>query len=141
MTDAIAEASARSMLAQDATARSLGIALVRIGPGLAEMAMDVTPAMGNAHGMAHGGMIFALGDTAFGYAANSHGDRAVAFHCSVTFLAPAQVGDRLTATATEVAREGRAGIYDVRIVDGAGRVVAEFRGHSRLIPGSNLPQG
>jgi acyl-CoA thioesterase len=127
------------MLAQDATAQSLGIRLVRIGPGLAEMAMDVTPAMGNANGMAHGGMIFALGDSAFGYAANSHGDRAVAFHCSVTFLAPAQVGDRLTATATELARAGRAGIYDVRITTQTGAVVAEFRGHSRLIPGSNLP--
>lgn len=130
--DAVARASADRMWDGDACARALGMALEAVGPGFARIAMTVRGDMANGHGTAHGGMIFALADAAFAYACNSHGERAVAAHCAVTFLRPGRVGDRLVAEASEVAREGRSGLYDVT-VRADGRTVAAFRGHSRVV--------
>ena len=56
----------------------------------------------------------------------------------ITFIAPGKRGDRLTADAREVARYGRSGIYDVRVTDQDGRLIAEFRGASRAIDGKHF---
>ena len=97
------------------------------------MAMAVRPDMANGHGMCHGGILFAFADSAFAFACNSHGQRMVAAQAAISFLAPAKVGDTLTAHAREVHLRGRGGIYDVTVRDGAGGVIAEFRGHCRAI--------
>lgn len=135
--DAIARKSADAMWAGDRASSGLAMQLLDVGPGYALMAMEVTGAMTNGHDTAHGGFIFALADSAFAFACNSHGDRAVAQHCAVTYIRPARLGDRLLASAHELSRSGRSGIYDVQVsVDG--EVVAEFRGHSRTVGGSWL---
>ena len=133
--DAVARLSADRMWAGDAASRGLGMALVDSGPGYAILSMEVTAAMTNGHGSAHGGFIFALADSAFAFACNSRGSKAVAHHCAVTYLRPGRLGDRLVASAHEVALAGRSGIYDVTVSCGE-ETVAEFRGHSRLIGGS-----
>jgi acyl-CoA thioesterase len=92
--------------------------------------------MTNGQGICHGGFIFALADSAFAFACNGYGQRAVAQHCAVTFLRPAQLGDRLTAECVERTRTGRSGIYDVSVKRTDGTPIAEFRGHSRTIDGS-----
>ena len=92
--------------------------------------------MTNGHGPCHGGFIFTLANSAFAFACNSHGQRAVAQHCQITFLSPAQRGMRLVAEARERQRGERSGIYDVTVRTEAGDVIAEFRGHSRSIPGT-----
>ena len=124
----------------DNATRHLGMELVSIAPGEAVIAMDITDAMTNGHGICHGGYMFTLADSAFAFACNSHNQRSVAQHCSVSFIAPAFRGDRLTASAQEVSRRGRSGIYDVRITNQEGEIVAEFRGHSRTIKGTHLPE-
>ncbi len=134
-----AQASAEAMWADDKAPRALGIELVAIGPGSAEVAMTVTEMMTNGHGMCHGGYIFLVADTAFAYACNSHGQRNVAQHCMVTFISPGKLGARLTAVARECQRSERSGITDVTVIDESGVVVAEFRGHSRAIPGALTP--
>ncbi|WPZ32763.1 hydroxyphenylacetyl-CoA thioesterase PaaI [Thalassobaculum sp. OXR-137] len=134
----LAEACAAALWADDRASREMGIALDRVGPGEAVMSMTVREEMTNGHGTAHGGFIFALADSAFAYACNGSNQRSVAQHCSITYLAPAAAGDRLTATAVERAVAGRSGIYDVTVADQTGRVVAEFRGHSRTIKGTLL---
>ena len=116
----------------------LFMALLAVGPGTARLAMTVTPAMVNGHGICHGGYVFTLADSAFAFACNSYDERTVAQHCAITFLRPAKLGDRLVADAVERQRAGRSGIYDIRVSDGAGQVVAEFRGHSRSIGGRLL---
>jgi len=121
------------MFAADTASRSLGIALVAYGPGTAEVRMTVGEAMVNGHALAHGGYLFLLADTAFACACNSHGPVTVAAGADIVFLAPAHAGDVLTATATERARRGRSGLYDVTVRRG-GEVIAEFRGRSRSIP-------
>ena len=105
------------------------------------MAMTVTEAMVNGHGICHGGFIFALADSAFAFACNSHGERAVARHAAIDFLRPARLGETLRAEAIERARSGRSGIYDVRVTGLDGGLIAEFRGHSRLAGGPFFPPG
>ena len=82
----------------------------------------------------HGGFIFTLADCAFAFACNTRNDRAVASHCSISYLRPGKLGDRLVAVAEERALAGRSGIYDIRVTAGD-TLIAEFRGHSRNIGG------
>jgi acyl-CoA thioesterase len=135
MTDAdsVARAAADAMWANDAASRGLGMALDSVGPGRAVLSMTVAASMVNGHGMCHGGFIFTLADSAFAFACNSQGDAAVAQHCAITFIRPGRRGERLTAEAIERVSQGRSGLYDVRVTGEDGTVVAELRGHSRVI--------
>ena len=135
-SEEIAKLSAEAMWAEDNATRELGIEMISVAPGRARMAMTIRSSMTNGHGMCHGGYIFLLADSAFAFACNSPGRRHVAQHCSVTFLAPGKLGDRLIAEAFERQRGERSGITDVTVRDEAGATIAEFRGHSRAIPGS-----
>ena len=132
---AIAEASAQAMWAQDRASKALGMRLERVGPGEAVMSMTVREDMTNGHNICHGGFIFTLADSTFAFACNSYSQHAVAQHCAVTFLQPVPLGETLTAHAVERSRAGRGGIYDITVRDRDGTVVAEFRGHSRTIAG------
>jgi acyl-CoA thioesterase len=123
--------SAARMYAGDQAAKALGISIDGVAPGRATARMRVTGEMTNGHGLAHGGYIFLLADTAFAYACNSYGPVTVAQGCQITFLRPARAGDELTAAAAERARAGRSGIYDVSVRRADGEVLAELRGHSR----------
>jgi acyl-CoA thioesterase len=141
MTDpqALAEAAAAAMWAEDRASAGLGMRLLRVGPGEAEMAMAVEPRMANGHGICHGGFIFALADSTFAFACNSRNRRAVAQSCAITYLRPVRVGETLTARASMLAEEGRSGLCDVTVTDAEGRVVAAFRGQSRVVAGSLVP--
>jgi acyl-CoA thioesterase len=136
----IARASAEAMWAEDKASQGLGMQIVEVGPGHARLAMVVTERMTNGHGSCHGGFIFTLADSAFAFACNSHGQRAVAQHCSITYVAPGRLGMRLVAEARERHRAERSGIYDVTVKSEAGETIAEFRGHSRSIPGTLVPE-
>jgi acyl-CoA thioesterase len=136
--DDIAGACAEAMWREDDASKGLGMAIVEVRAGLAVLAMTVQPHMVNGQRIAHGGFIFALADSAFAFACNSHNVRAVAAQCDISFIRPGKLGDRLVATAREISRNGRSGIYDVRVaVDDT--VIAEFRGHSRTVGGAWLP--
>ncbi|HEY0850358.1 MAG TPA: hydroxyphenylacetyl-CoA thioesterase PaaI [Bradyrhizobium sp.] len=136
--DDLARACAETMWKQDDASKGLGMEIVDIGPGRATLTMTVWPEMVNGQHMAHGGFIFTLADSAFAYACNSHNDRVVAAQGNITFLRSGRLGDRLVATAREISRSGRSGIYDVRVT-ADDVVIAEFRGHSRTIAGAWLP--
>ncbi|WP_271179258.1 hydroxyphenylacetyl-CoA thioesterase PaaI [Paracoccus kondratievae] len=138
-TQEIAEASARAMWNDDSASQRLGMSLDHIAPGEATLSMTITEAMSNGHGNCHGGYMFTLADSAFAFACNSYNQLVVAQHCSITYLEPGRIGDRLTAVAREVSRRGRSGIYDIRITNQDGVHVAEFRGHSRTVKGTHLP--
>lgn len=127
-----AHGPAARMFAADAASRGLGMTLQAVGEGTASVGMTVTGAMVNGHGNAHGGFLFTLADTAFACACNSYGPQAVGAAADIVFVAPAREGDVLTAHAVERTRFGRSGVYDVRITRDD-QVVAEFRGHSRVI--------
>ena len=136
--DDLARACAEAMWKEDDASRGLGMEITEIGPGHAVLTMTVKPHMVNGQRIAHGGFIFLLADSAFAFACNSHNERAVAAQCDITFIKPGKLGDHLVATAREISRSGRSGIYDVRVKVNE-TVIAEFRGHSRTIAGSWLP--
>jgi acyl-CoA thioesterase len=136
--DDLARACADAMWKEDDASKGLGMEIVEIGPGRATLALTVRPDMVNGQRIAHGGFIFTLADSAFAYACNSHNVRTVAAQGDITFIRPGNLGDRLVATAREVSRSGRSGIYDVRVTANDA-VIAEFRGHSRTIGGTWLP--
>ena len=135
----LAEASAQAMWNEDAASQRLGMEITHISPGEATLSMTIRPDMSNGQGNCHGGYIFLLADSAFAFACNSHNAVTVAQHCSVTYLEPVRIGDRLTAEAREINRRGRSGIYDIRITNQHGAHVAEFRGHSRTVRGTHIP--
>ena len=142
--DELARRCAEHLAPLDAVSRDLGIETVHVGPGRATLAMTITPTMTNGHGMAHGGYLFLLADTAFAFACNTYDEVTVAASADIVFVRPAQAGDRLTATAVERVRSGRSGIYDVTVRRGddgdqPGEVIAEFRGGSRSLGRAILP--
>jgi acyl-CoA thioesterase len=118
-----------TMLASDAATRMFGIEVLDYGEGWARAQLTVRDDMVNGHGICHGGVIFALADSAFACACNSWGPVTVAAGADIVFIAPVRRGDILTAEARMRARYGRNGIYDVAITRGD-QVVAEFRGRS-----------
>ncbi|MGI9483883.1 MAG: hydroxyphenylacetyl-CoA thioesterase PaaI, partial [Hyphomicrobiales bacterium] len=108
----LAEECARAMLEEDKASAGLGISLEAIAPGQAELAMTVTENMVNGHNICHGGMIFTLADSAFAFACNTYNQVTVAASAEISFLRPAQLGDKLLAVSHEIWRSGRSGIYD-----------------------------
>ena len=132
----LATKSAAVLWAGDSASRGLGMTLVRVEPGIAVLSMRITETMVNGHGIAHGGFIYTLADSAFAFACNSRNQRHVAQHCQISYLAAGKLGTVLTAEARERQRGERSGLYDVTVRDNVGNVVAEFRGHSRAIPGT-----
>ena len=136
--DDLARACADAMWQDDDASKDLGMEIRQIRPGEATLTMTVKPQMVNGQGIAHGGFIFLLADSAFAFACNSHNERAVAAQCNISFIRPGKLGDLLIATAREISRTGRSGIYDVRVtVDDT--PIAELRGHSRTIGGAWVP--
>jgi acyl-CoA thioesterase len=121
------------MLRDDrASTELLGMRVVEMTAGYAVVTMEVRADMLNGFGIAHGGLVFALADTAFAMACNEEGTVTVSSGAEITFLATSHPGQELTATARLRSKRGRSGIYDVEIRSETG-IVAEFRGHSRRI--------
>src|SRR5688572_3619840 len=119
----IARKSAEAMWARDDASKWLGMRLDAVGPGTATTSFTVEMHHTNGHDICHGGYIFTLADSAFAFACNSHNRIAVAQHNTITYVAPARLGDRLTAVAKEIALYGRSGICDVRVADQAGKLI------------------
>ncbi|MCX7202498.1 MAG: hydroxyphenylacetyl-CoA thioesterase PaaI [Burkholderiales bacterium] len=132
---AIAQEVARLMWADDRASQALGMQLLEVRPGYARISMTVRRDMTNGHGMCHGGFMFLLADSTFAFACNSHNQKAVAASAEIHFLAPAQEGDVLTAEGQEQHLAGRSGVYDTRVTDQSGKLVALFRGKSATIKG------
>ena len=136
--DQLARACAEAMWKDDHASQGLGMEILDITAGTAVLAMTIKPNMVNGHGIAHGGFIFTLADSAFAFACNSHNERTVAAHGNISFIRPGKLGDRLVATAREVSRSGRSGIYDVSVT-AEDTTIAELRGHSRTVGGALVP--
>ena len=130
-----AEKSAAAMWAGDRASQTLGMSIAEMDEGRAVLQMTVREDHANGHGICHGGITFALADSAFAFACNSRNQSTLAQHNMISYLAPGRLGDVLTATATEVSLTGRSGIYDVTVTNQNGTKIAEFRGFSRAIKG------
>lgn len=132
----LASRVAHRMLADEGTGPAWGISIEEARAGYCRLSMELRDDMLNGHRIAHGGMVFALADTAFAYVCNGRNERAVAAQANIVFLAAAQAGETLVAEGEEVAREGRSGVTRVSVKTADGRAVAEFTGYSRAVGGA-----
>lgn len=133
--DKLARRVAETLLEREGTGPAWGIVIDDAREGYARIRMKLRADMLNGHRIGHGGMIFALADSAFAYACNSRNENTVAQNASISFLSPAQDGEVLIAEARETSRAGRSGVYQVSVRTEDGRVIAEFTGLSRTIGG------
>ena len=136
--DELARACAHAMWEKDGASQQMGMVIDEIKRGYARQSMTISESMINGHKIAHGGCIFTLADSTFAFACNTYNQLAVAQHCSISYVAPSHLGDRLTAVAEERHRQGRNAIYDITVTNQDGETVAEFRGNSRTIKGQHV---
>ena len=129
-TDQLARATGATMYARDRASQALGIKLVEVRAGYARMSMVVEDWMLQGHDVCHGGLMFALADTAMAFASNSHNEVHLALNANIDFLRPAQLGETLIAEAREGNRTRRTGMYNVSIVNDQGQAVCHFRGRT-----------
>jgi acyl-CoA thioesterase len=142
----LAEACAEAMLKDDRLTQELKMEIIKVAPGYAELTMPVQEWMTNGHDTCHGGMIFSLADSAFAFSCNTENYPTVAAGVTIDYISPGFRGDQLTAKATKQHQRGRTGIYDVRVENQKGELIALFRGRSHrirgvVIPGTELPEG
>ena len=138
---ALARQVGQTMFAVDTASRdTMGMELLSCEPGRAVMQMTVQPLHLNGHQICHGGFIFTLADSTFAFACNSHNKNAVAAGCTIEFLKAGQLGDLLICEGVEQALQGRHGIYDMRVTNQRGDVIAMFRGKSAQIQGTVIPE-
>lgn len=126
----LARLAGSTMYARDRASQELGIELLECAPGYARMSMVVQDWMLQGHDVCHGGLMFALADTAMAFASNSHNQSHLALNANIDFLRPAQLGETLVAEAREGNRTRRTGMYDVSIVNNKGQAVCHFRGRT-----------
>lgn len=131
----LARRIAETMLKGEGTGPSWGIRIEDADVGYSKISMTVRDDMLNSHRIAHGGLVFALADTAFAYACNSRNQITVAQTASIVFVDAVQNGEHLEAEAREIASKGRSGVYAITVRGDGGRVVAQFQGQSRTIGG------
>ena len=124
--DELADRVAREMLAAEGTGPAWGIKIEEARHRYARVSMVVRSDMLNGHGIGHGGMIFALADSAFAYVCNGGNHASVAAQASIVFLDKVAEGETLVAEAEEVVREGRAGVTRVAVRTSDGRAIAEL---------------
>ena len=134
-----AAAAIQRLIARDPFVQSLGIRCVDAGPGHAAVTLTVGEAHLNFNGTCHGGVIFALADTAFGLASNSHGLIAAGIDAHIAYHVAARAGDALTATAVEVSRTRKLGVYRVDLTRGDGTLIASFTGTVYVTTRGNEP--
>ncbi len=120
----------RPMMQRDQASAALGMVVEVDEPGRSVVSMRVRDDMTNGFAITHGGLVFALADTAFAIACNEDERVTVAAGADITFLKATRAGQTLTASAVRRTVSGRTGLYDVTVTDETGEVVAEFRGRS-----------
>lgn len=123
------------MYASDRASQALGMRIVSMTPGAATLEMTVREDMLNGVQTCHGGLIASLADSAFAFGCNSYNELTVASGFSIDLMAPARLGDVLTARCVEVSKAGRTGVYDVEVANQRGDRIAVFRGRSYTIKG------
>ena len=122
-----AEKSAAAMWDNDKASKWVGMAITNVDEGVATLELQVQDHHCNGHGICHGGVIFTLAD--------SRNQATVAQHNTISYIAPGQLGETLSAHAREISLRGRSGIYDVTVTNQNNTTIAEFRGMSRAIKG------
>ena len=125
---ALAEGLVATMLEGDAFSRWLGVEVSALAPGACTVRMTVRDEMLNGFGVCHGGVTYALADSALAFASNTHGRVTVSVDNAISYPAAVRAGDTLVAAATEESASRRLAFYRVTVTNQRGETVALFRG-------------
>lgn len=124
----LAERVVQRMFDQDWFSQWLGIERVLVEPGKCILKMIIRKEMLNGFAIAHGGITYSMADSALAFAANSYGKRSVSVETSISHTEPLMEGDEIIATAIELNKSNKIGIYSVTVANHHGRTVALFKG-------------
>ncbi len=114
----------RKRFQEEALARNFGVDILELEPGRALVRMKITNMMNNIFDVTHGAAIYAIIDSAFELAVNSHGTVAVALGVNVSYLKPVIPGMTLLAEGREVSRSSRIAACEIRVTDENGGLIA-----------------
>jgi acyl-CoA thioesterase len=116
------------MLVGDAYSKGLGMEVLHIEPGQCTMRMQVNEGMVNGFNIAHGGITYALADSAMAFASNAHGFQCVSIDTAISHIKKVQINEVLKATCTSLSRNRKVGIYEVKVTNQSDELVAHFKG-------------
>lgn len=116
------------MYANDTFSQWLGVNIEKVEQGFSQISMIVKSDMLNGFGIAHGGITYSLADSAFAFASNAQGRHAVSIETSISHTKVVNEGDKLTAIAKEENLANRLGIYNIKVSNQDGEIVALFKG-------------
>ena len=116
------------MMEVDYFSQWMGIKILDVDEGYSKIEMKLRKEMLNGFGIAHGGITFALADSAFAFACNSDGKITVALDVSISFPTAGKEGDLLTAEAKQVNKTNRTGLYLIEVKNQRNELVALFKG-------------
>jgi acyl-CoA thioesterase len=119
---------ARHMLENDAFSRWMGVEILEAAIGKSVLRMKVRSEMTNGFSVTHGGITFALADSALAFAAGSHGRISLALDNKITYVKAVYSGDTITATAEEEHLGRQIGVYNITVRNQNNKVVALKRG-------------
>lgn len=137
--DNLAKDVVSHMMENDLFSQWLGIEVLEIKEGYSKIKMTVRKEMINGFGIVHGGIAFALSDSAFAFACNNRNVLSVALDTSINFTKPVHVGDILIAEAKELHNGKSTGLYHITVTNQNDHTVALFKGtcfrtNKQLIP-------
>jgi len=116
------------MFNNDPFSQWLGIERLEDGAGISRLRMTVRDEMLNGFSIAHGGITYSLADSALAFASNSHGIQSVSIETSIAHTKPVKSGDVLETQVEEISLSRRLGIYQIKIINQNGELVALFKG-------------
>lgn len=116
------------MMHQDAFSQWLGIEILEVKEGYCKIKMMMRTEMINGFLVVHGGVIFSLADSALAFACNNRNNLSLALECNISFLKQVNVGDELTAEATEIHNGKSTGVYSISVINQNNKQVALFKG-------------
>lgn len=126
--DQLAQQVVDKMMQEDRFSQWMGVQVLEIREGYSKISMQIRPEMVNGFGIVHGGVTFALADSAFAFACNNRNNLSVALDTSINFTKQVKVGDTLIAEATELHNGKSTGLYQIAIHNQKQQLVAQFKG-------------
>ncbi len=116
------------MFKDDAYSKALNMHVISLDAGNCVLGMKVLEHMVNGFNIAHGGITYALADSAMAFASNAHGVQCVSIETTISHIKKVKVGDGLIASCKELSRNRKVGIYEVNVTNQSNEIVAHFKG-------------
>lgn len=116
------------MMQHDAFSKWLGIEILEVKEGRCKIRMKIKEEMTNGFYVTHGGIIFSLADSALAFACNNRNNLSLALECNISFLKQVNIGDELTAEATEIHNGRSTGVYLINVTNQNNQQIALFKG-------------